>query len=99
MENKQQIDHVSSITSKEFNDNYVKKGKPVVIKGLMDKWKALNWDNDYLKSMASNIKLAVKQGDVAEGVLKNVALKDYLTSLNKTKSKNKEGKSDIGYLQ
>ncbi|WP_338356200.1 cupin-like domain-containing protein [Yeosuana marina] len=98
MKKNESIEYVNSITPEEFHNCYVKNGKPVVIQGMMDNWKALSWDNEYLKTMAKDISLAIKQGDVSNGNLKSIALKDYLDSITKIEFTNSKQKSKIGYL-
>lgn len=42
------ISTISPVSEKEFYDLYVRKSRPVVIKGLVDDWHALRlWDNEY----------------------------------------------------
>jgi len=49
------VDVVDSISKKDFQENYVKQSKPVVIKSLTNNWAAKQkWNYDYFKSLAGD---------------------------------------------
>jgi len=49
------VDVVDSISKKDFQENYVKHSKPVVIKSLTNNWAAKQkWNYDYFKSLAGD---------------------------------------------
>jgi len=49
------VDVVDSISKRDFQENYVKHSKPVVIKSLTNNWAAKRkWNYDYFKSLAGD---------------------------------------------
>lgn len=65
---------VESISQEEFKNNYYNSMKPLVIKGIAQKWPAYDkWNWDYFKSMV---------GDVEVGVYNNIK-SDAYTPINK----------------
>jgi Cupin-like domain len=54
------IERRSRLTPGEFDEEYRKKGKPVVIEGLMDEWRSLKeWSFDYLAAKCSAAQVVV----------------------------------------
>jgi hypothetical protein len=60
------VDTISEIESSEFREQYLKKNLPVVVKGLLPKYKAYEkWTIENLKSIAGNIDVGVFNGSAA----------------------------------
>jgi len=54
------IDRVEAPTREQFERDYVKQRKPVIITGVADQWKAFSdWTPEYLKSLAGNVEVDV----------------------------------------
>lgn len=95
-----QVDVVYDITREEFYNNYVDKGKAVVIKGKASQWKALEWDSSYFKSKETGVELAIKTGNIQDGQRKKVLLSDYIELLEKYEEDliNNKNPKKPGYL-
>jgi len=72
-----QVETVHKITRKEFHNDFVNKGRPVILKGYMSKWSALKWNTDYFKANECGQKLAVKTGNVSKGEREYMLLSEY----------------------
>jgi ribosomal protein L16 Arg81 hydroxylase len=60
------VNTIQEVESSEFRENYLKKNMPVVVKGLLPKFKAYEkWTIDNLKSIAGNIDVGVFNGSAA----------------------------------
>jgi hypothetical protein len=46
------VDRIESPSRREFEEEYVKRRKPVIITGVGNQWKAYEWTPDYLKKVA-----------------------------------------------
>lgn len=75
---KDQVDIVDRLSRKEFYRDYVNQSRPVVIRGMTKTWKALEWNAEYFQAKASDLPLAVKTGNVAEGKRERLSLSDYI---------------------
>jgi hypothetical protein len=54
------IDRVTSISEKDFKENYLKPQKPLIITDLSHQWPAYNkWTWDYFKELVGNVKVGV----------------------------------------
>ena len=94
------VPFIDKISRKEFYNEFVKPGKPVVLQGFMDNWDALNWGADYFKANEGEMKLAIKKGNVAEGKREIMPLSEYVFKLERYEEELKKGKSPAnpGYL-
>lgn len=73
------VQRVNGLSSESFHRDFVNRGRPVVISGLMSQWRALHkWDEDYFNSIPGNVKINAKVGDVSRGELKPYLLGDYV---------------------
>lgn len=86
-----QVTSVDTISRKDFYTDFVRKKRPLVIRKLTEKWKALEWDSDYLRSRDSGIRLSVKSGDVSEGIREMVGLRDYIGLLEQYEAQFSQG--------
>lgn len=75
---KDQIDVVDKISRKDFYNDYVNKGRPLLIRGMTNDWGALNWDLEYFKNHEEGVRLAVKTGNVSEGKREYMLLSEYI---------------------
>ncbi len=91
---------VEDMTRDIFYKEYVNKGKPVVIKGMASKWKALNWDTAYFKSKEKGVEIPIKVGKVSEGKREKMLLSTYTELLDEHEKNLRMGlDSEIpGYL-
>ncbi len=98
--NIRQVPSVENISRYDFFHKYVHKGRPVVIKNLMNDWKALDWNSDYFKKNEEGIKIPIKMGDVSEGRKVPMQLSEYIQLLDNYESDLSLGKSPEkpGYL-
>jgi hypothetical protein len=74
---------VDRIGRREFYDEFVEKRRPVLIRGLMQDWKALAWDGDRFRANERGVRLAVKTGDVSAGSRETVLLSEYVDRLER----------------
>lgn len=83
-----------------FYKEYVNKNKPVVIRGMTNKWKALNWDSEYFKSKGKEQEVAIKVGDISEGKKEKMQLSSYVEQLEEYEQNLKMGlkATKPGYL-
>ncbi|WP_062055771.1 cupin-like domain-containing protein [Aquimarina longa] len=91
------VDH---ITRDIFYNDFVNKGKPVVIRNMTSDWNALNWDTEYFKSKENGIKVPIKMGKVKEGRREKMLLSTYIELLDKYEQDLKLGLNTepLGYL-
>lgn len=87
----EKVTRVETISREQFYAEYVGKRRPLVITKLTEDWKALEWDNDYLRSHDPGVKLAVKKGYVSEGIREWVGLSDYIGWLEQYEAQLREG--------
>ncbi|MGG8495345.1 cupin-like domain-containing protein [Tenacibaculum sp. TC6] len=71
----------NKIDRKTFYTEYVKKNKPVVIRGMTSDWKALEWDTEYFRSKETGKKVSIKVGNVSEGKREQMTLSTYVELL------------------
>lgn len=70
------------LSSYEFYNHFVKKGKPVLLKGAILDWDAHKfWDMDYFKNLESNKRLVVKKADMVEVETEKMKLGEYIRLL------------------
>ena len=51
----QKIETIETINHNDFRNNYMKKNKPVVMKGMMKEWEATkSWSLDYFREIGKN---------------------------------------------
>ncbi|NRB47203.1 MAG: cupin-like domain-containing protein [Saprospiraceae bacterium] len=95
-----QVPIVSNMDRNRFYQDFVRPEKPVLIRGLTDKWSALNWNSDYFKENEGGLKLAVKMGDVSKGERVPMLTSEYiqLLELHEAKLNNGETPDNPGYL-
>jgi hypothetical protein len=61
------VDTVETISREDFNKNYLKPKRPLVIKGLTKDWPAREkWTTDYLKSIAGDIEVPLYDNSKAD---------------------------------
>src|SRR5262245_5232222 len=52
---------IESVTERRSHADYVKAGRPVVIKGALASWKALStWSLDYLRALVGEVRVPVE---------------------------------------
>jgi ribosomal protein L16 Arg81 hydroxylase len=79
-----EIETRQDLTPEIFFNEYVGK-RPVVIRGLIKNWRAIElWNEDYFLSLAGEEKIRVKVGTINERKSKLVFLRDYIHKLLKT---------------
>jgi len=77
-----QITIVDTISRKDFYDQFVKKGKPVLIKNQTKEWAARElWTADYFKNLDKDPKVSIKTGDVSKGNRQSILLSRYVDML------------------
>lgn len=82
--NASSIDIVNAIDGKTFKNDYVKRKRPVIIRGVADKWPAFNvWDVHHFSKVKSDIKLPIKMGDISKGEKTFMSLFSYAELLLK----------------
>jgi len=96
----QKVPVVNNISKEDFYNEFVNKNKPVVLKGMADNWKALNWNGAYFKQNEGNTKLAIKTGDVSQGKREMMFLSEYVELLSQYEEQRKAGleTKNPGYL-
>lgn len=75
-----------SITLDRFRRNYLDKNQPVLLKGLVQNWKAMSrWNTDYFKEKAPNLEVEIREYATLESPILGkpyrkikMLLKDYL---------------------
>ena len=95
-----EIAKVEAIDRRDFYGDFVAKRKPVVIRNLTSSWRALEWNLEYFRSYVGGVKLAVKLGDISQGIRENMLLKDYIELLERYEARLEAGE-DVekpGYL-
>lgn len=94
------VPRVDGIERDDFYREFVAKRRPVVIRSLTSDWRARGWDPDYLRDLGGTTKLAVKQGNVAEGRRRSVSLAEYADSVERYEAQLEAGKptENPGYL-
>jgi len=76
------VQKVNDLSNESFYRDFVNPGRPVIIKELMNEWRALHeWDEDYFNSIPGNVKISAKVGDVSLGELKSYLIGDYVKML------------------
>ncbi|GAA3658028.1 cupin-like domain-containing protein [Flavivirga jejuensis] len=100
LKSSEQVTVVDNITRNEFYENFVNKGKPVVIKGMTSNWKALEWNIEYFKSRERGVKIPIKKAKVEDGTQDRMILSDYLELLMRYEEDLKKGLTPdkLGYL-
>ena len=72
------IEDVDTIDGETFQQAYVNKRIPVIIKGVANKWPAVNrWNIQYFSLLKDDINLPIKMGDVSKGEKKLMRLTRY----------------------
>ena len=79
---KDQIDVVDQIGRAEFFNDYVNKGRPLLIRGMAKGWSAFDWSLDYFKKHEEGVQLSVKTGNVSEGRRRRLKLSEYIALIN-----------------
>lgn len=100
---KQILEHIpiqNGITRKEFYQDFVNEGKPVVIRGMTSGWNALEWGADYFKAKETGVKIPIKVGNVNEGRREMMLISEYIELLDAYEKNIKLGLSadPVGYL-
>lgn len=90
------VDRVNGIGGEEFHREYVIKGRPVVIQGMMSDWPAMQWGLDRFRKFGPPAQLMAKKGNVADGVQERVTLAGYTEALEKYELGRLAGHSDEG---
>ncbi|TCO59554.1 cupin-like domain-containing protein [Actinocrispum wychmicini] len=75
------VDRVGPIDRADFYGGFVAKGRPVVMEKLTAEWRALEWGPDFFRRIGHSTRLAIKQGDVADGRRESLPLADYIDAL------------------
>lgn len=88
--NLQEIERVNHIKGEDFSANYVKPGKPLVIKKLSADWPAAKkWDLDYFVEVAGEVEVPLYDSEPAKGnersrkPAKVMLMKEYIQLLKK----------------
>ncbi len=91
---------VDRISRPAFYAEHVKKGKPVLIKGMMKDWQALNWSKAYFKEVGTTMKVPVKTGDISSGKKETFLLSEYISRIEAYEQRLHENKNAPapGYL-
>jgi hypothetical protein len=83
---------VDTISRKSFYNDFVKPGRPVVIRKMTSEWSALHkWNSSYFKSIEGDLKLATKTGEVSAGNRKSMYLSQYVELLEDYEARLKNG--------
>lgn len=103
IQEKQILEHIpirNGITRKEFYQDFVNKGQPVVIRGMTSGWNALEWDVDYFKAKETGVKIPIKVGKVSEGRREMMLISQYVELLDAYEKNVKLGldADPVGYL-
>ncbi len=84
--------HDGPVPKEVFFGNYVKNGKPVLMKGALRSWKASkDWDLGYFKNLDYAKKLKVKYGNVDAGKTKTVSMGEYVEMLEEHERSKQSG--------
>ncbi|AXY73687.1 cupin-like domain-containing protein [Paraflavitalea soli] len=71
-----------NISHELFLNEFVKKGKPVLLKGAVADWHASkHWDMEYFKHLPTDPLLSVKKATIVEGETEKIHLSDYVRLL------------------
>ncbi|MBL3657522.1 cupin-like domain-containing protein [Fulvivirga sediminis] len=82
------LDVEYNLSPQKFYSEYVSKNKPVIIKDMMQQWKAYHcWDESYFGNLTMDNKIVAKKGDVSRGELSCMTLKEYVQIIS-TPSRN-----------
>lgn len=83
---------VDTISRKSFYNDFVRPGRPVVIRKMTSEWSALRkWNSSYFKSIEGDLKLATKTGEVSAGNRKSMYLSQYVELLEDYEARLKNG--------
>lgn len=86
----------SGIGRKKFYKEYVSKNKPVILKNSISEWSAFSlWSEEYFSKLKLEKNIVAKKGNVANGVLSSMTLKDYVEMMLQ---QSKDGKKPSHYL-
>lgn len=92
---------VEDISRDEFYRSFVQKKRPVVIKGVIDKWDALKkWGLDYMAEAGKDLDVNVKTGNIARGNRDTIKMDEYCNLLKKAQQPARENgvSSSLPYL-
>ncbi|MFE7134554.1 cupin-like domain-containing protein [Streptomyces sp. NPDC057638] len=94
------VPRVGSLSRQDFYSAFVEPGRPVVMSGLTQRWRAHDWGPEYFRTSASTVRLPVKRGDVSEGRRVITGLADYAEELERHERDRASGRvtEGPGYL-
>ncbi len=77
-----EIETVESLSPAAFVEQYVSRGRPVLMKGAVRFWKAVRrWEPAYFSDVAGGLSVTVKTGNVARGDTTTLPLGEYVSGL------------------
>jgi hypothetical protein len=80
-----ELERVEAPSQEEFERRFLKPGRPVLIKGVVDKWPASRWNPDQLLSRVGSNQVPVsvmpRPGDYAGSVRRKMPLSEYVAAL------------------
>lgn len=87
------IDVVEDPSTEEFERRYLNAGRPVLVRGVVDKWPAASsWNPEYLVERVGKNKVPVtfmtRPGDYAGARLRRMAIADYYSALTRQEGDN-----------
>lgn len=90
---------VSDISEKEFKDNYIRKKRPLLMKGKISDWNACKkWTPDYIAMQAPNLCITVKKYDQKTfSTTYNLTLQEYAYYLKQCMSELSETSKEVLY--
>ncbi len=88
-----EVPRMEAISREEFFGKFVRQRRPLVIRNLMDSWKALAWTRNYFYSEAPNVNLVIKKGNISRGNRETISLGQYIKLLDKYESSLKRGEN------
>jgi ribosomal protein L16 Arg81 hydroxylase len=91
------IDEEGALTAESFYERFVIPGRPVLIKGAVRHWKALDkWNPVFFKTAAGSLELPVKTDDVSKGKTTEMMLGAYVSALLEYESMLVRGEVESG---
>ncbi|MEH1940526.1 MAG: cupin-like domain-containing protein [Nostoc sp.] len=79
-----EIERRYKIGNDEFQTEYVKKGKPVIISGVIQSWDSFDkWSIEYFKNLSPQMKIYAKKFSSTQGIqLSSVTIEEYAKIIN-----------------
>lgn len=76
------VERVGPLDRTDFYGEFVAKGRPVVMEKVTADWRALEWTPAFFRGIGHSTRLAIKQGNVADGRRESLPLADYIDALD-----------------